>query len=51
MSLFDEQNLAEITRPHYPHERLIACRNPCGAYLAVARQASTRGSPLTAPTV
>ncbi|KAA0973149.1 IS1634 family transposase [Paeniglutamicibacter gangotriensis] len=28
MSLFDEQNLAEISHPKYPHERLIACRNP-----------------------
>ena len=28
MSLFDEQNLAEITHPDYPGERLIACRNP-----------------------
>jgi hypothetical protein len=28
MSLFDEQDLAEITSPDYPGERLIACRNP-----------------------
>jgi hypothetical protein len=28
MSLFDQVNLAEITHPHYPAERLIACRNP-----------------------
>lgn len=28
MSLFDTQNLAEITHPDYPGERLIACRNP-----------------------
>ncbi len=28
MSLFDESNLAEITHPDYPGERLIACRNP-----------------------
>ncbi|WP_431710475.1 IS1634 family transposase [Glutamicibacter uratoxydans] len=28
MSLFDEQNLAEISHPKYPGERLIACRNP-----------------------
>ena len=27
-SLFDEQDLAEITDPAYPGERLIACRNP-----------------------
>jgi hypothetical protein len=28
LSLFDEQDLAEITHPDYPGERLIACRNP-----------------------
>jgi hypothetical protein len=28
MSLFDQVNLAEITHPDYPGERLIACRNP-----------------------
>jgi transposase len=28
MSLFDEQNLLEITHPDYPGERLIVCRNP-----------------------
>jgi hypothetical protein len=28
LSLFDQQDLAEITRPDYPGERLIACRNP-----------------------
>jgi len=28
MSLFDERNLAEITHPDYPGERLIVCRNP-----------------------
>ncbi len=28
MSLFDEANLAEISHPDYPGERLIACRNP-----------------------
>ncbi|HXY49862.1 MAG TPA: IS1634 family transposase [Terriglobales bacterium] len=28
MSLFDEQNLAEVTHPDYPGERLIVCRNP-----------------------
>ena len=27
-TLFDETNLAEITHPDYPGERLIACRNP-----------------------
>jgi hypothetical protein len=28
LSLFDERDLAEITAPDYPGERLIACRNP-----------------------
>ena len=28
LSLFDQQDLAEITSPDYPRERLIACRNP-----------------------
>jgi hypothetical protein len=28
MTLFDTQDLAEITHPDYPDERLIACRNP-----------------------
>ena len=34
MSLFDTHDLAEITHPDYPGERLIACRNPA---LAVER--------------
>lgn len=28
LSLFDKQNLAEISSPNYPDERLIACFNP-----------------------
>ena len=28
LSLFDERDLAEITTPEYPNERLIVCRNP-----------------------
>jgi transposase len=28
LSLFDEQDLGEISSPDYPGERLIACRNP-----------------------
>jgi len=28
MSLFDETDLAEITHPDYPGERLVVCRNP-----------------------
>jgi Transposase DDE domain len=34
MSLFDAQDLAQISHPDYPGERLIACRNPA---LAVER--------------
>jgi len=28
LSLFDEQDLAEVTHPSYPGERLVVCRNP-----------------------
>ena len=28
LSLFDERNLAEISSPDFPDERLVACRNP-----------------------
>lgn len=28
ITLFDEANLAEITHPDFPGERLVACRNP-----------------------
>src|SRR5207247_1860356 len=28
LSLFDEQNLAEIAADDYPGERLVVCRNP-----------------------
>ena len=28
LSLFDQANLAEISHPDYPGERLVACRNP-----------------------
>jgi hypothetical protein len=44
LSLFDEQNLAEITHPDYPGERLAACRNPALA----ADRARTRGELLAA---
>jgi hypothetical protein len=43
-TLFDQQNLAEITHPDYPGERLIACRNP---FLA-AERARKRDDLLTA---
>jgi len=44
MSLFDQQNLAEITSPDYPGERLIACRNP----VLAADRARTRSELLAA---
>ena len=31
MSLFDQANLAEISHPNFPGERLVACRNPAVA--------------------
>jgi hypothetical protein len=43
-TLFDQHDLAEITHPDYPGERLIACRNP---FLA-AERARKRGELLTA---
>ena len=43
-TLFDEQDMAEITSPDYPGERLIACYNP---FLAADR-ARTRGELLDA---
>jgi hypothetical protein len=33
MTLFDTHDLAEITHPDYPGERLVACRNPALAEL------------------
>jgi hypothetical protein len=44
LSLFDAQDLAEITHPDYPGERLIACRNP----LLAAERARTRTALLEA---
>ncbi|WP_427008752.1 IS1634 family transposase [Pseudarthrobacter sp. H2] len=44
MSLFDEQDLAEIAHPDYPGERLIACRNP----LLAAERARKRTALLAA---
>jgi hypothetical protein len=43
-TLFDEQDMAEITSPDYPQERLIACYNP---FLA-AERARKRGELLDA---
>ena len=44
LSLFDEQNLAEITAEDYPGERLIVCRNP----LVGAERTRKRSELLTA---
>ncbi|MCI4673728.1 transposase [Mycolicibacterium litorale] len=44
MSLFDTQDLAEISHPDFPGERLIACRNP----LLAAERARKRHDLLTA---
>jgi hypothetical protein len=44
MSLFDQQDLAEIAHPDYPGERLIACRNP----LLAAQRARKRENLLAA---
>jgi Transposase DDE domain len=44
LSLFDQANLAEITHPDYPGERLICCRNPALA----AERARKRGDLLDA---
>jgi hypothetical protein len=43
-TLFDQQNLAEISHPDYPGERLVACRNPFQA----AERARKRGELLAA---
>lgn len=44
LGLFDERNLAEITSPDYPDERLIVCRNP----LLAAERARKRSDLLAA---
>ena len=44
LSLFDEQDLAEISSPDFPGERLIACRNPFEA----RKRARTRAELLAA---
>ena len=44
LSLFDQQDLAEISSPDFPGERLIACRNPFEA----AKRARTREELLAA---
>jgi len=44
LSLFDERDLAEITPPDYPGERLVICRNP----LVAAERARKRSELLAA---
>ena len=38
LSLFDMANLAEISHPDFPDERLIACKNPALAVLRAAKR-------------
>ncbi|MCA1681252.1 MAG: IS1634 family transposase, partial [Actinobacteria bacterium] len=45
LSLFDEQNLAEITSEQFPGERLVVCRNP-----AVAEERRRKRAELLAST-
>jgi Transposase DDE domain len=44
LSLFDQQDLAEISSPDFPGERLVACRNP----VLAAERARTREDLLAA---
>jgi hypothetical protein len=44
LSLFDTQNLAEVTDPDYPGERLVVCHNP----LLAAKRAHKRAELLAA---
>jgi hypothetical protein len=44
LSLFDDRDLAEISSPDYPGERLVACKNP----LLAAERARKRGELLDA---
>ena len=45
LSLFDEQDLAEITAPSYPDERLIVCRNPLLAQARRDKREALRAAP------
>jgi hypothetical protein len=45
LSLFDEQNLFEITHPDYPGERLVCCHNP-----ALAEERTRKRAELLAAT-
>jgi len=40
LGLFDQRNLAEITSPEYPGERLVACRNDALAQLRAHKRES-----------
>ena len=51
-SLFDEKNLAEISSPDFPAERLIACRNPLLAqYRKSKREALLRATEVELETI
>ena len=45
LSLFDQTDLAEVTHPDYPGERLVCCRNP-----ALAQERARKRSELLAAT-
>jgi hypothetical protein len=58
LSLFDQQDLAEITWPDFPGERLVACLNPVlaadrartrGELLAATEKLLARSSPVSRP--
>lgn len=49
-SLFDQHNLAEISSPDFPGERLIACRNPLLADLATLVRNTIQPNLADAPT-
>ena len=44
LSLFDQHNLAEISHPDYPGERLVACRNPALADERARKRAALLGA-------
>jgi hypothetical protein len=43
LSLFDQRELAEISDPAYPGERLVACRNPLMAEARAQAQGTVGG--------
>src|SRR5262249_34189443 len=45
LSLFDERDLAEITAPAFPDERLVVCQNPVLGRRGGREGGSSGGSP------